>query len=78
MLFNGKFAEFNGGVEAYQDNASLKCQGLQVTLDRYVSFKEGQKENQNAKVEKLVCDHKVWIEDMANVAGEQKLSRTNA
>jgi lipopolysaccharide export system protein LptA len=65
MLFNGKFAQFNGGVEAYQEAAHLRCKGLQVTLDRYVSFKEGQKENQNAKVDKLVCDQKVWIEDKA-------------
>lgn len=65
MLFNGKFAQFNGGVEAHQDTARLLCKGLQVTLDRYVSFKEGQKENQNAKVDKLVCDQKVWIEDKA-------------
>lgn len=63
MLFNGKFAEFYGGVQAFQDNSSLKCQTLQVTLDKYVSFKEGQKENQTAKIEKLVCDKKVYMED---------------
>jgi len=63
MLFNGKFAEFHGGVLAYQDNARLKCQTMQVTLDRFVSFKEGQKDKENAKVEKLVCDQKVWVED---------------
>ncbi|GEM_PF-288806 len=63
MLFNGKFAEFHGGVLAYQDNAKLKCQTMQVTLDRFVSFKAGQKDKENAKVEKLVCDKKVWVED---------------
>jgi lipopolysaccharide export system protein LptA len=63
MLFNGKFAEFHGGVLAYQDNARLKCQTMQVTLDRFVSFKTGQKDKENAKVEKLVCDQRVWVED---------------
>jgi hypothetical protein len=63
MIFNGKYADFHGGVQAFQDNATLKCQDLFVTLDRVVSFKEGQKENQDAKVEKLVCDHKVWVVD---------------
>jgi lipopolysaccharide export system protein LptA len=63
MLFNGKFAEFHGGVQANQDTAYLKCLNLQVTLDRYISFKEGQKENQKASVEKMVCDQKVYMED---------------
>jgi hypothetical protein len=63
MLFNGKFAEFFGGVKAYQDTGNLKCHALQVTLDRFVSFKDGQKEKQNAKVEKLVCDRQVFVED---------------
>jgi hypothetical protein len=63
MFFNGKNADFHGGVQAFQDNANLKCQDLYVTLDRVVSFKEGQKENQDAKVEKLLCDLKVWVED---------------
>ena len=61
MLFDGKFAEFEGGVVAYQDDASLRSQNMQVTLDRAVSFKEGQKDGQNAKVEKLACDGKVFV-----------------
>ncbi len=63
MLFDGKYAHFHGGVTAYQDNASLRCQDLQVTLDRVVSFKEGEKGGQKAKVEILVCDRKVLIVD---------------
>lgn len=70
MLFNGRYADFHGGVVAYQDEASLKCQELQVTLDRNVSFKEGQKTGQTAKVEKLVCDKKVLIvEDKRDAQG---------
>ena len=63
MIFNGKFAKFDGGVQAFQDNASLKCQSMQVTLDRFVNLKEGQKEKENAKLDKVVCDLKVWCEE---------------
>ncbi|MCI0456080.1 MAG: hypothetical protein L0Z62_03750 [Gemmataceae bacterium] len=61
MLFNGKDADFRGDVVAYQDNAALKCQTLQVTLDKFVSFKEGQKGGQGAKVEKLVAHGRAYI-----------------
>ncbi len=74
MIFNGKFAEFHGGVQAFQDTAVLKCQTLQATLDKYVSFKEGQKENQNAKIDKLVCDRKVFVEDEARSPEGKRLS----
>lgn len=63
MVFNGKYADFHGGIIAYQEGASLKCDTLQVTLDRTVSFREGQKKGPGAKVEKLLCDRKVFIED---------------
>ena len=49
MVFNGKYADFHGGVIAYQDSGKLKCQNLQVTLDREVSFKEGQKDKQRPR-----------------------------
>lgn len=63
MLFDGKYAHFHGGVVAYQDKASLRCQDLQVTLDHVVSFKEGEKGGQNAKVDIMICDRKVFIVD---------------
>jgi hypothetical protein len=63
MLFEGKVANFNGGVVAYQDEASLRCKALEVTLDRVVSFKEGQKGGQQAKVEKLVGSLDVYVVD---------------
>jgi hypothetical protein len=63
MLFNGKDADFHGGVVAYQEDASLRCLTMQVTLDKVVSFKEGQKGGQGAKVERLVCDRKVYVAD---------------
>jgi hypothetical protein len=77
MLFDGKFAEFQGGVVAYQEDASLRSQNMQVTLDRAVSFKEGQKDGQNAKVEILACDGKVFIlEEKKDAKGNrEKYSR---
>lgn len=63
MLFDGKYAHFHGGVVAYQDTASLRCQDLQVTLDRVVSFKDGEKDGQKAKVDIMVCDRKVFVVD---------------
>jgi hypothetical protein len=61
MMFDGKYAYFHGGVVAYQDTSSLRCQDLQVTMDRVVSFKEGQQSGQSANVEFLVCDRSVYI-----------------
>jgi hypothetical protein len=63
MLFNGRDADFQGGVTATQDNARLLCNSMQVTLDRTVSLRQGQKTEQGAKVEKLVCDRKVNVQD---------------
>ncbi|MCS6850945.1 MAG: hypothetical protein NZ700_07215 [Gemmataceae bacterium] len=65
MFFNGKDAQFYGGIQAEQDHARLACQTLQVFLDRRVSLKEGEKGQPPAKVEKVVCDKSVRIEDVA-------------
>jgi hypothetical protein len=61
MIFDGRHANFHGGVIAYQDDSSLRCQDLEVMLDRPVSFKEGQKGGQEAKVEKMLCWLKVFV-----------------
>jgi len=61
MVFDGRHADFHGGVVAYQEESSLRCQALQVMLDRPVSFKEGQKGGQEAKVERMVCFLKVVV-----------------
>jgi hypothetical protein len=55
MFFDGKFASFSGGVTAEQDNSHLRCQEMQVWLDRPVSFKEGERNSTPAKVQQLVC-----------------------
>lgn len=63
MFFNGKEAEFHGGIQAEQDNARLICQTMRVTLDRVVSMREGERASQPAKVQTLLCDRSVEIED---------------
>src|SRR5262249_15053419 len=63
MFFDGRRAVYHGGVQAEQENSRLTCQEMQVFLDRYVSLKEGDKSGPPAKVENLVCDRSVRIED---------------
>jgi hypothetical protein len=63
MIFRGKDAEFYGGVQADQDNSRLLCQDLYVTLDRYVSLKEGQSGGKGASVDHILCDRKVFVID---------------
>jgi hypothetical protein len=64
MLFNGKFAEFHGGIQAEQDSGRMACQALQVFFDRPISLKEGNKGEQAPKVQHMICDRQVRIEDM--------------
>lgn len=74
MLFNGQYAEFHGGIQAEQEHARLACQGLQVYFDKAISFKSGgNKSSQNARVQNLVCDQRVRVEDTIRENG--KLSR---
>jgi hypothetical protein len=70
MFFNGKDADFNGKVQAVQENSKMLCATLQVTLDRVVNFKEGQKGGQAAKVEKLVADRDVSVEEKVEQDGK--------
>jgi hypothetical protein len=62
MFFSGQYAEFHGGIQAEQENARLACQTLQVTFDRPISLKEGNK-GEPAKVQVLVCDETVQVRD---------------
>ncbi|HYV39575.1 MAG TPA: hypothetical protein VE988_28060, partial [Gemmataceae bacterium] len=63
MLFTGRDADFNGKVEAYQENSTLLCEQLQVAFDKYISLKEGQKGDQGAKVDKVIAYKQVWVLD---------------
>jgi lipopolysaccharide export system protein LptA len=63
MLFRGQDARFWGKIHAEQGSGHLACSFMQVFLDRKISLREGEKTDQPAKVQKLVCDKDVWIED---------------
>ncbi|MFN6049922.1 MAG: LptA/OstA family protein [Planctomycetia bacterium] len=67
MFFNGKFAEFHGGIQAEQENSRLACQSLQVFFDKAVSLKGGnnrEKTDSPARVQNLVCDRTVRVEEI--------------
>jgi hypothetical protein len=63
MFFNGHDAKFQGLVRAAQDNGHLACDAMQVTFDRTISLKEGDKGTQPARVQDLLCNTDVWLED---------------
>ena len=63
MLFDGRESTFRGGVVAYQDDSTLQCQMLIVTLDHRVSLKEGEKGDQKAKVDKVLAYDGVCVLD---------------
>lgn len=69
MYFDGRQAEFHGGVQAEQETAHLLCQTMRVTLDRLVSLREGEKGKQPAQVQTLLCDKSVQVEDVKQVDG---------
>src|SRR5258708_7738764 len=64
MVFKDRDADFNGGVIAYQDGSELRCKTLQVALDRSVSFREGQKDGQSAKVAQVIAHGEVSVLDV--------------
>ncbi|TPW00885.1 MAG: hypothetical protein FD125_2891, partial [bacterium] len=70
MFFNGKYALYHGGVQAEQENSRLSCQTMQVFLDQYVSLKEGARKGPPARVENLVCDKSVRVEDTERKDGK--------
>ncbi|MBL8796264.1 MAG: hypothetical protein JNM56_20360, partial [Planctomycetia bacterium] len=70
MFFNGKYALYHGGVQAEQENSRLSCQTMQVFLDQYVSLKEGARQGPPARVENLVCDKSVRVEDTERKDGK--------
>ncbi len=65
MTFDGMYAVYYGGVQVHENGAYSRglCQVLTAKLDKHVSFKEGQKDKQNAKLDRLVFDRNVFIED---------------
>jgi hypothetical protein len=70
MYFNGKWAEFHGGVQAEQQTSRLLCQDMQVNFDHPISLKQEEKGKQQAKVERMVCDKGVQVEDITQQNGK--------
>ncbi len=73
MLFSGKHAEFTGDIQAEQEEARLASQGLQVFFDTPISLKEGTKRDAPPKVEHIVCDRQVRVEE--TIREKEKLVR---
>lgn len=75
MTFDGKAADFYGGVQAVQQGSysRMTCEHLQTYLDRFVSFKEAEKpapdgkkekeKDKEAKIDRIVCDQNVYVDD---------------
>ncbi len=72
MLFKGKSAMFQGEIQAEQENSRMACEALTVYFDRAISLKDGGKAAKGEKgekgekpprVETMVCDGKVLIEE---------------
>ena len=55
MLFNGKYAEFHGGIQGEQENARLASESLVVFFDRPISLKDGNKTEQPAPTCSICC-----------------------
>jgi lipopolysaccharide export system protein LptA len=76
MTFDGKIAWFFGGVQGFQDDASIKCESMQAVMDRMVVFKEGHKDGDGAKVERLVASARVYVKD-EQFDKDQKLEKAS-
>ncbi len=65
MTFDGKNAIFSGGVQAQEVGAPswLLCNEMWAVLDQTVSFREGEKAGKNAKIDRIICDKNVFIDD---------------
>ncbi len=78
MTFDGKYALFHGGVQAHEvgSHSHVKCEALHTILDKTVSFKEGQKDKQGAKIDRLVFDKNVFVDDTKVDDKKQFVQRT--
>jgi hypothetical protein len=83
MVFNGILVEFYGNIQAVQKDSCMTCDKLEVSLDRPVSFKPGEKEPKPAnaeddagpKVKKFVCGGNVRVDDSLIDPETKKLQR---
>ncbi len=66
MAFDGRMAQFDGGVQASQDAGRLTCRMLQVVLDQPVSLREQDRKGQQSpspSIHRLLCVEDVRFED---------------
>ncbi|MBI1833011.1 MAG: hypothetical protein HYR84_16345, partial [Planctomycetes bacterium] len=80
MTFDGMYARFYGGVQAREHGAHSRalCEMLEAKLDKNISFKEGQKKDaENAKIDRLVFDKNVFVEDYKLDEKKQPLQYTH-
>jgi lipopolysaccharide export system protein LptA len=63
LLPEGQKTRSGAGVRADQDYSHMTCNTLQVYLDRKVSLREGDRGTPPAKVQQLICEGNVWVED---------------
>ncbi len=78
MNFDGREAKFQGGVQAYQQDSysKLTCENMSAVFDKFVSFKEGEKDNQNAKIDRIFCEKNVFVDD-SSVDDKKQLVQRN-
>lgn len=63
MTLDGREVRFNGSVSAEQEHSRLTCERLEVTLDRPISLKEGEKKDQTPAIQDVNCVQSVIAED---------------
>ena len=63
MTFDGTNANFHGGVIGEQDESKIQCESMQAIMDKPVIFKESQKNGEGAKVDRLICNTRVFAAD---------------
>ena len=69
MVFDGRSANFDGGIQVVQEGSKLWCKNLQADMDPPVSFREGDRQKERPKVHRLICDQSVRIEDKVQENG---------
>ncbi|MCS7015843.1 MAG: hypothetical protein NZM42_06970 [Gemmatales bacterium] len=67
MFFDGRLAEFDGGVQAVQGNSRLACRRLSLLLNRKVSLREQKtadlkRQEPPAALSRLMCEQNVRLE----------------
>src|ERR1017187_8253969 len=65
MDFDGRSAFFFGGGQAFRSDSfsKMQCENLTTYFDKFVSFKEGANENRDAKLDRIICDKNVYIDN---------------